>query len=67
MSFATSTPAEEPPMSGRLRRPHQVRAYLGSDLYERILRDAAVQRRSVSESVHERISIIGGWRLRNVA
>jgi hypothetical protein len=40
-------------MSGRSRRPYHVRAYLGAELYERILRDAVVERRSVSECVHD--------------
>lgn len=53
MRFATFNPSEAPPTSGRQRRPHQVRTHLGSDLYERILREAAVQRRSVSECVHD--------------
>lgn len=35
-------------MSERMRRPHQVRTYLSAELYERILREAAVQRRTVS-------------------
>ena len=40
-------------MSARARRPHQVRTYLEADLYERVLREAAVQRQSVSECIHD--------------
>lgn len=40
-------------MSGRGQRPHHVQVYLGTDLYERILREAAVQRQSVSECARE--------------
>ncbi|MCP5057570.1 MAG: hypothetical protein GY937_12715 [bacterium] len=40
-------------MSARTQRPYHVQAYLGTDLYERILREAAVQRQSVSECVRE--------------
>ena len=40
-------------MSARIRRPYHVRTYLSAELYERILREAAVQRRSVSECVHD--------------
>ena len=40
-------------MSRRTQRPHHVQVYLGTDLYERILREAAVQRRSVSDCVRE--------------
>jgi len=40
-------------MSGRTQRPHHVQVYLGTDLYERILREAAVQRRSVSDCARE--------------
>jgi len=40
-------------MSPGARRPHQVRTYLEAELYERVLREAAVQRQSVSECVHD--------------
>ena len=40
-------------MSSGVRRPHQVRTYLGTELYERVLREAAVQRCSVSECIHD--------------
>jgi len=40
-------------MSPGARRPHQVRAYLETELYERVLREAGVQRQSVSECIHE--------------
>lgn len=40
-------------MSPGARRPHQVRTYLESELYERVLREAAVQRQSVSECIHD--------------
>jgi hypothetical protein len=40
-------------MSPGARRPHQVRTYLEVDLYERVLREAAVQQQSVSECVHD--------------
>ena len=40
-------------MSPGARRPHQVRTYLEADLYERVLREAAVQRQSVSECIHD--------------
>jgi len=35
------------------RRPHQGRTYLETDLYERVLRESAVQRQSVSECIHD--------------
>ena len=35
------------------RRPHQVRTYLEAELYERVLREAAVQRQSVFECIHD--------------
>lgn len=40
-------------MNSNVRRPHQVRTYLGAELYERVLREAAVQRCSVSECIHD--------------
>ena len=40
-------------MSPGARRPHQVRTYLEGELYERVLREAAVQRCSVSECIHD--------------
>jgi len=40
-------------MSPGSRRPHQVRTYLEAELYERVLREAAVQRQSVSECIHD--------------
>ena len=40
-------------MTPGARRPHQVRTYLEVDLYERVLREAAVQQQSVSECVHD--------------
>lgn len=40
-------------MTSAARRPHQVRTYLGTELYERVLREAAVQRCSVSECIHD--------------
>jgi hypothetical protein len=40
-------------MSPGARRPHQVRTYLEAELYERVLREAAVQRQSVSECIHD--------------
>ncbi len=40
-------------MSPPIRRPYHVRTYLNAELYERILREAAVQRRSVSECVRD--------------
>lgn len=40
-------------MSPGARRPHQVRTYLEAELYEQVLREAAVQRQSVSECIHD--------------
>jgi hypothetical protein len=40
-------------MSDQTRRSYNVRAYVGPELYERILRDAAVQRCSVSDCVRD--------------
>lgn len=40
-------------MSPGARRPHQVRTYLEAELYERVLREAAVQRQSVSVCIHD--------------
>jgi len=40
-------------MSPGARRPHQLRTYLEAELYERVLREAAVQRQSVSECIHD--------------
>jgi hypothetical protein len=36
-----------------MRRPYHVRTHVGAEFHERILREAAVQRRSVSECVRD--------------
>jgi len=42
-------------MSPGARRPHHVRTYLEAELYERVLREAAVQRQSVSKCIHDAV------------
>ena len=48
-------------MSTRSQRPHHVQVYLSTEMYKRILREAEVERRSVSECVREALEeLLGG-------